>query len=173
MAKTVTEAFYDTQLDVVDTEFVANIRDPVHCHINALPALAAERSAIAYSEGLLGEEYDREAVRRAFELNDSIGHESAFNIIAELTSVTATYTNIFTGSGNRRRITALDICVSTLSPRGVDPVRGEAFLTQIYQAAMPWRLDVHRGTVRECPNTQVIGSAYIGEVSRMNVDVEF
>ena len=155
MATTVTEAWYNTQLDVVDTTFIDDIRDPMRCHINALPALAAERSAIAYSDGLLSETYDREAVRRAFELNDNIGHANAFKIFVDMVGIHATWTPVYEGVGDARKITKYDICVSTLRPWGVDVTEGQAFLTRVFKELMQWRLDLEGGAVRECPHVDI------------------
>jgi len=170
MGKTVTDAWYDTQMGLVDTTFIDDLRDPMQCDIRALPALAAERSAVAYSDGLLGEEYDREAVRRAFELNDSIGHRNAFTIFAEMVGIRITHTNIYEGIGDARKITKLDICVSTLRPRGVDAVAGGAFLTRVCRELMQWRLEIDGGAVKECPQVTIPTNLFIGTVGHSHVD---
>ena len=147
MAETIEQAHIDTVSPLIDVSGAEFLTDPMRCPEQFLDALAYDHHAETYSEGLLGTDYDRLAIRDADEIRRWIGYERALEIYTTNMGIGYTKQDIVTGTGDAARVTAAEIRVSTLSPNGADPSRAAKFMNETFDILLGWRIALHNGTI--------------------------
>lgn len=147
MADTVEQAFIDTVAPLIDVSGVEHLTDPMRCPEAFLDALAWDHQAETYSEGLLGTDYDRLAIRDAREIRRWIGYDRALDLYAANMGIAYTKTDIVTGTGDTARVTAAEIRVNTLTPKNADETRATKFMNETFDILLGWRIALHGGTV--------------------------
>ena len=120
-----------SQSEYIDISDVSRLLDPDTCPKAFLPFLAYMLHADTFSEGLMGEEYDRQSIRSAHEINIHRGTRHAVDVFADNVGVTHTIEKI--RAGNPERVTEIVICVNETSRDGVQFVD---FLTRTYKSCL-------------------------------------
>ena len=147
MADTIEQAFIDTVAPFIDVSGIDTLGDPMRCPEAFLPALAYDHNAETYSEGLLGVEYDRLAIRDAREIRRNIGYPSALTTFTDNMGINHTLTEFVTGKGDAARVTSAEIRVNTLSPKGANATRATKFMNEVFEILLGWRIALEGGTV--------------------------
>ena len=141
------QAFINTVAPLYDVSMASSLSDPMRCPEAFLHALAYDHHAETYSEGLLGVEYDRKAIRDAREIRSEIGYRRSLDMFVENMEIEYTLSEIFTGTGNTARVTSGEIRVSSLSPLGADETRATKFMNEVFEILFGIRLTLHGGTI--------------------------
>ena len=154
--------------DFIDFELLGFEEDWARCPVGALPVLALDEGASTYSNGLLGEDYDRISIRDAWSINKLTGTRAAISLFAN--NVGFTYSIQEIRSGAPERVTEVIVCVNRTTRNGISFVR---FLTQTLLLLLPVTIDISRIDV--CPtidsNVGVISDFRAYEWNHENVMV--
>lgn len=142
--KTIDQAYYETQLDLLDVEDIGELYDPDKCPRHFLPFLATFYHADTYTT-LLGEQYERDSIKDAWRINQLRGTKAALDEFAK--NVGFTYSIIRTISGNPRKTTQIVICISSGSQNGIDITK---FIERTIISLLPVLIGVNRVDI--CPH---------------------